>query len=119
MRGKQEPPELINPTEALKLFRYSGLDELNTSVHLYEAYYKTEYRSGFDFTQFLSFVYDTGRVQGIREERRKKRLSRKKSEAQPDRNSFYLTQQEEELLTAYRTCSKNNFRVAAEKLLKA
>lgn len=115
MRGKQKTPQLIKPKEALKLFRYSGLEELDTAIHLYESYYKMKYKSGFDFTKFLSFVYNTGRIQGIREERRKKR----RSQAQSDGNIFLLTQREEELLTAYRTCKKPNFRDAAEKLLKA
>lgn len=77
MVGVNVPPQMIEPGEALNLFRYARLPEYIRAKELYTAF--TEARTGTqhggnsELISLLSFVYDTGRVQGIREERAKRR----------------------------------------------
>lgn len=116
MNGKEPVQELITPSEALKLFKHSKIDEMHTVIDLYNAYYsqnKSIEMLGFKQVSFLSFIYDTGVVQGMRAARRKRRTTDKSA----DKNCFYLSPKEAELLNGYRTCNNNNFRLAAEKLL--
>jgi len=75
MNGKEAIPELITPSEALKLFKHSKIKEMYTVVDLYNAYYSQNESIGtlgFKRVMFLSFLYDTGVVQGMRAARRKK-----------------------------------------------
>lgn len=116
MNGKEAIPELITPSEALKLFKHSKMEEMDTVVDLYNAYYSQNADMGtlgFKQVSFLSFIYDTGVVQGMRAARRKRRTTDKSA----DKNCFYLSPKEAELLNGYRTCNSNSFRLAAEKLL--
>lgn len=74
MNGKQSPSELISPEEAINLFKYAKIDEVYRVKALYATYRqyrKTDNDISWYFMCLLSFVYDTGRVQGIREERAK------------------------------------------------
>lgn len=75
MVGKKMPEEMISTDEALKLFAYAGTEEMHRVMDLYRAYRKTKGTAPdvlWDLMCLLSFIYDTGRVQGIREERSKK-----------------------------------------------
>ena len=81
MIGKQLPPEMITPAEAIALFDYSGGEELQRALALYRTYTESKgiRKSGlwdmldlWDLASVISFAYDTGRVQGIREERAKR-----------------------------------------------
>lgn len=80
MTGIFLPKEMISPEEAMKLFEYSHIEEMLRAKTLYDEYRKSgRLRNTFvwdildlwDIMSLLSFVYDTGRVQGIREERAK------------------------------------------------
>lgn len=75
MNGKQAPAERITPEEAIALFQYAKIEEMYRAKSLYDTYRqhkKTDTDSLWDIMSLLSFVYDTGRVQGIREERAKR-----------------------------------------------
>ena len=78
MNGVKLPPVMIEPEEAIKLFRYAKIEEMYRAKELYEAYIEAEEMTckplwdlldKWDLMSVLSFVYDTGRAQGIREER--------------------------------------------------
>ena len=73
MNGKALPQQRITPQEAYSLFQqYGKTEEMYRVKELYE-YYRDNHKPDNDlqwaFLRLLSFVYDTGRVQGIREER--------------------------------------------------
>ena len=81
MTGKNAAPERITPEEAIQLFAYAHTEELHRAKALYEAYRDTHNMRNavlwdmldlWDLMSILSFVYDTGRVQGMREERAKR-----------------------------------------------
>ena len=75
MVGKKMPEKMISTDEALKLFAYANTEEMHRAMDLYRAYRKTKGTDPdvlWDLMSLLSFIYDTGRVQGIREERSKK-----------------------------------------------
>lgn len=81
MNGVKLPPVMIEPQEAIVLFGYAKTEEMQRAKKLYEAYIEAkEVRCKplwdlldlWDLMSVLSFVYDTGRVQGIREERAKR-----------------------------------------------
>lgn len=78
MNGVKLPPVMIEPEEAIKLFRHAKTEEMYRAKELYEAYIEAKEMTckplwdlldKWDLMSVLSFVYDTGRVQGIREER--------------------------------------------------
>ena len=75
MVGGKEHIELVSIDEALKLKEYMTVSEMFTVEKLHSAYRK---EFGYDEEQcwdamcLLSFIYDIGRIQGIREERRKR-----------------------------------------------
>lgn len=59
MNGKEAIPELITPSEALKFFKYSKMDEMDTVIDLYNAYYSQNEdigTLGFKSVMFLSFL---------------------------------------------------------------
>lgn len=64
MIGKYSPQELITPEEAIALFEYGTIAEMYTVKALFDIYRQ---RHGVDADR----LYDTGRIQGIREERAK------------------------------------------------
>ena len=75
------PPVMIEPQEAIALFEHAKTEEMQRAKELYETYrdakemrYKPLWDTLdlWDIVSLLSFVYDTGRVQGIREERAKR-----------------------------------------------
>lgn len=75
------PPVMIEPQEAIALFAHAKIEEMQRAKELYETYrdakemrYKPLWDTLdlWDIMSLLSFVYDTGRVQGIREERAKR-----------------------------------------------
>ena len=75
MNGKYTITERITPQEAVKLFEYSKVGEIHIATRLYDAYTQSHYPKEdllCGFLTLLSFIYDTGRVQGIREERAKR-----------------------------------------------
>lgn len=81
MRGKAIPPVMIEPSEAVRLSKYMTTGEMDRAKSLFEAYQASEgLRDAdqwkrldlWDVMSLLAFVYDTGRVQGIREERVRK-----------------------------------------------
>lgn len=81
MRGKAIPPVMIEPNEAVQLSKYMTTGEMDRAKDLFEVYQASEgLRDAdlwkcldlWDIMSLLAFVYDTGRVQGIREERARK-----------------------------------------------
>lgn len=75
MVGKKMPEKMISTDEALKLFAHAGTEEMHRVMDLYRVYRETKGTDPdvlWDLMCLLSFIYDTGRVQGIREERAKK-----------------------------------------------
>lgn len=81
MNGVKLPPVMIEPQEAIALFAHAKTEEMQRTKELYETYREAkEVRYEplwdtldlWDIMSLLSFVYDTGRVQGIREERAKR-----------------------------------------------
>lgn len=76
MTGYTTPPLMIAPDEAIALFEHARLTEMYRAKDLYDAYVESRKQSSdtlFELMSLLSFIYDTGRVQGIREERAKKK----------------------------------------------
>lgn len=80
MTGCKATQERISPEEAIKLFAYAGSEEIYRVKDLYDTYMATkgvlnpklwDLLDLWDVVSLLSFVYDTGRVQGIRQERAK------------------------------------------------
>ena len=72
MNGKHLPPLRIDPQEAIALFTHAKTEEMYRVKELYTAYREvrgTDTDSLWDIMSLLSFVYDTARIQGIREER--------------------------------------------------
>lgn len=72
MNGKHLPPLRIEPQEAIALFAHAKVEEMYRVKDLYTAYREakgTDTDSLWDIMSLLSFVYDTARIQGIREER--------------------------------------------------
>lgn len=81
MTGNRLPQTLIAPEEAIDLFRFAHLWEIYRAEELYNTYKAAkpmryaplwEALDKWDLMSLLSFVYDAGRVQGIREERKKR-----------------------------------------------
>ena len=75
------PPVRINPDEAITLFKYARCEEMYRAKDLFDEFKKAkglrdaamwELLDLWEVISLLSFVYDTGRVQGIREERAKR-----------------------------------------------
>ena len=76
MRGKTRIQQLITPTEAMRLYSHACVQELFIAKDLYDFYRAQRGRDSdnlMDVLCLLSFLYDTGRVQGIREERTKRK----------------------------------------------
>lgn len=75
MVGKQLSIK-VTPGEALGLFPYATSEELCIAMDLYKAYrsaHSVDADRVWDLMSLLAFAYITGRVQGIREERSKKK----------------------------------------------
>ena len=77
MIQKNTPPELITAREAAELSKRHGtLDDIYRADDIYNAFYELkdipdkDFR--FAFLCAIGTVYAAGRIQGIREERRKK-----------------------------------------------
>lgn len=76
MVGKLEITKRVTPGEALEIFKNSTLEELYIAMDLYQAFKQTRECDNdrlWDLLSLVSFAYVTGRVQGIREERAKKK----------------------------------------------
>lgn len=76
MTGKAPIQQLIAPAEAIELFKYAGIREMYIVKDLHDVYRAQKGRDSdslWDMMSLLSFVYDTGRVQGMREERAKRK----------------------------------------------
>lgn len=76
MTGKAPIQQLIAPAEAIELFKYAGVREMYIAKDLYDFYRAKRERNSdslWDMMSLLSFIYDTGRVQGMREERAKRK----------------------------------------------
>lgn len=76
MTGKAPIQQLVAPAEAMELFRYAGIQEMHIVKDLYAFYRAQKGRHSdilWDMMSLLSFIYDTGRVQGMREERAKRK----------------------------------------------
>lgn len=75
MMGKQTPATMIKPEEAILLFRHSTIWEMERAQELYSAFSRETGAPAKLLTWedlcLLSFVYDTGRIQGMREERKR------------------------------------------------
>lgn len=84
MTGKNPIQQLIEPDEAMKLFHYACIGEMHITKDLHDAYRTQRGRDNdslWDMLSLLTFVYDTGRVRGIREERAKKAPERRNHKA--------------------------------------
>lgn len=80
MTGKNGlPPLMIEPQEAIKLLPHSTTEEMHRAKALYEAYIEqveaNPNKSQWEFIRLLSFIYDTARIQGIREQKEKYKMS--------------------------------------------
>lgn len=82
MIGKQLPKQRITPAEAVNLAAFGGTEEIERVLALYNAHRDAqEFHNAvfwdmldlWDLANLLSFIYDTGRIQGIREERAKQK----------------------------------------------
>ena len=76
MIGKAPFQQFIEPAEAISLFRYAGCQEMYIAKDLHVIYREQRGKDSdslWDMMSLLSFVYDTGRVQGMREERAKRK----------------------------------------------
>lgn len=76
MTGKAPIQPLIAPAEAIELFKHAGIREMYIAKDLYDVYRAQRGRDSdilWDTMSLLSFIYDTGRVQGMREERAKRK----------------------------------------------
>lgn len=76
MTGKAPIQQLITPAEAMELFEYAGVCEMYIAKDLHDFYRAKRGKDSdslWDMISLLSFIYDTGRVQGIREERAKRK----------------------------------------------
>lgn len=76
MTGKAPIQQLITPAEAMELFKYASVWEMYIAKDLYDFYGAKRERNSdslWDMMSLLSFIYDTGRVQGMREERAKRK----------------------------------------------
>lgn len=73
MVGKVSPPELISPEEANSLYLYMTMEEMDRAKSLFHVFSdKLDGKNPqWDLWYLLAFVYCTGRVQGIREERKR------------------------------------------------
>lgn len=74
MIGKEPFEQLITAAEAMDLFRFAGMQEIYIAKELRDLYREQEGRDSdreWDMLRLLSFAYDTGRVQGIREARKR------------------------------------------------
>lgn len=79
MNGKYIPAQRITPQEAIRLFDFATSYEMTICKELYEEYRRSRGRDKDYFWDLMSvccFCYDTGRVQGIREERAKHRTGK-------------------------------------------
>lgn len=84
MTGKIPFIQLIEPAEAMEMFKYASVQEMETAIKLRNFYRMKRGRDNdnlWDAASLLSFVYGTGRIQGMREERarRKERSNHKKA----------------------------------------
>ena len=82
MTGKTPFNQLIEPAEAMEMFKYADMQEMKIATDLNNFYWKkrgSENIRLWDAMKLLSFIYGTGRIQGMREERarRKERYNRK------------------------------------------
>lgn len=60
----------------MELFKYAGIREMYIAKDLYDFYRAQKGRDSdslWDTMSLLSFIYDTGRIQGMREERAKRK----------------------------------------------
>lgn len=79
MQGKRTPPTMINPVETVELcLQYGTIDSGSIAVEIANRYEeRTPYTGRYRLFCLLGTVYEAGRLQGIREERarRKPRVS--------------------------------------------
>ena len=71
-------PLLITIDEMLSLSGFATVSELKLCWKMYEKYFQAKNlnpRSQFDASSFIAFVFMSGRIQGIREERLKNKSS--------------------------------------------
>jgi hypothetical protein len=77
MVGKQTIKERVTPVEALGIFKNCTSEEMCIAMDLYQAYRQTRGTEKkdhlWDLLSLIAYAYVTGRVQGIREERAKKK----------------------------------------------
>lgn len=76
MTGKEPVNPLITPAEAFELSKHINVSETQLAIELFDffrAHRITSREPYWDLACALAFIYDTGRVQGIREERAKRK----------------------------------------------
>lgn len=75
MQGKRTPPTLIDPEEIVELcLSYATIDTGNVAAELVEHYNrKSPYTGRYRTFCLLATLYEAGRIQGMREERAKRK----------------------------------------------
>lgn len=78
MTGLHKPhlEERITPEEAVALFQYATAEDIQIAKAFYDEYRKqngTDKDTLWDIVCLVAFAFDTGRVQGLREARARKR----------------------------------------------
>ena len=75
--ANREKRVLITPEEALSLLRFSTISSIYRAKDLRKAYEVNQEKhtegSRWDTMCLLAFIYDVGRIQGIREERERRK----------------------------------------------
>lgn len=73
----QTQEQLVSPKEAIHLYQYATVVSVYLAKEIAEEYAKTKHISlanqPFEFFVLLSLLLETGRIQGIRQERQKRK----------------------------------------------
>lgn len=94
MVGEMPITELISPQEALSLSQFITAGEIIIAMNLITTYLQQNPLSEnfkWDIDLLIAYVYSTGRVQGIREERQKRKNSKNDRPRLAPENSISLT----------------------------
>lgn len=89
-KRKDTPPELITPAEAARISKKAGTTEsIERAIAIIEKYYPPAaplFMQNWTLACIAATIYDTGRIQGIREEKQRQRQKR----ATPSMNTSAL-----------------------------
>lgn len=94
MVGEMPITELISPQEALSLSQFITAGEISIAMDLITTYLQQNplrENCKWDIMLLITYVYSTGRVQGIREERQKRKNSQNDRPQMVAENGLSLT----------------------------